>query len=76
MAAKDLFLQVQSELGSNAMNELASAVKLLRNGEIEDVKDVFVEVLQEQPDLLDRFLAFLPKRYRGAEPKSNDMQVY
>jgi hypothetical protein len=76
VAAKDLFLQVQSSLGSDAMNELASAVKLLRDGEIEEVKDVFVEVLKDQPNLLDRFLAFLPKRYRGTGPKTDDVHEY
>lgn len=58
------------------MNELASAVKLLRDGEIEEVKDVFVEVLQDQPDLLDRFLDFLPKRYRGTGPKTDVVHEY
>jgi len=59
------------------MQELAAAVKSLKDGEIEDVKDTFVEVLQDHPDLLDRFLSFLPKRYRGAGPKTSDMmQVF
>jgi len=76
VAAKELFLQVQSDLGPVAMNELAAAVKSLKDGEIEDVKETFVEVLQDQPELLDRFLAFLPKRYRGAGPRTSDMHVY
>lgn len=58
------------------MNELASAVKLLRDGEIEEVKEVFVEVLQDQPDLLERFLAFLPKRYRSTGPKTDELHEY
>jgi hypothetical protein len=76
IAAKELFLQVQNELGSDAMNELAAAVKSLKDGDIEDVKDTFVEVLQDQPDLLDRFLAFLPKRFRGSGPRTSDMHVF
>ena len=75
-SAKELFLQVQNDLGSDALNELAAAVKSVRDGEIEDVRDTFVEVLNDHPDLLDRFLAFLPKRYRGVSPRSGDMDVF
>lgn len=65
LAARDLFLQVQAELGTQTLNELASAVKSLKDGSIEDLKETFVDLLREQPELLDRFLAFLPKRFRG-----------
>lgn len=64
VAARDLFLQVQSELGTQTMNELAAAVKSMKDGSLEDLKDTFVELLQKQPELLERFLAFLPKRLR------------
>lgn len=59
------------------MSDLAIAVKsLAKDGEIEDVRDTFVEVLEDHPDLLDRFLEFLPKRYRGTSPRTSDMHVY
>lgn len=46
------------------MNELAVAVKSLTDGSVQNLRDTIVELLQEQPELLDRFLAFLPKRFR------------
>lgn len=59
------------------MYDLALAVKsLAKDGEIEDVRDMFVEVLRDHPDLLDSFLEFLPKRYRGSTPRTSDMHVF
>lgn len=65
VAARDLYLEVQSVVGSEKLMLLASAVKSLRKRPVEDLKETLVETLQDHPDLLERFMAFLPRRFRN-----------
>jgi len=63
-AAKELLLQIQTDMGSEAMEQIAQAVRSLHRRPIDDLKDRAVEILQGQPDLLEKFLRFLPRRFR------------
>jgi Paired amphipathic helix repeat len=62
--AKELLLQIQLELGNEKLLQIMEAVKLLHRSSVAELKERAVELLHDKPELLDRFLAFLPKRFR------------
>lgn len=64
VAAKELLLQIQEAMGSETMALIAEAVKTLHGVSSSDLKERAVGILREQPHLLERFLGFLPKRFR------------
>jgi len=64
VAAKELLLQIQEVMGTETMALIAEAVKNLHKRSIPDLKERAVGILRDQPDLLERFMDFLPKRFR------------
>ena len=64
ITAKELLLQIQLELGTERMIQITDAIKALHQSSVPELKERAVELLHEKPELLDRFLDFLPKRFR------------
>lgn len=64
IAAKQLLYEVKDVLGKDAMIEVAAAVKSYQYRSIPDLKESLVDLLKGQPDLLERFIDFLPLRFR------------
>jgi hypothetical protein len=64
VAAKELLLQIQLELGSEKMTLIAEAIKLLHQSSVSALKERVVDLLHERPELLEKFLEYLPKRFR------------
>jgi len=64
VAAKELLLQIQLELGTEKMTQIAEAIKLLHQSSVSELKERAVDLLHERPELLDKFLEYLPKRFR------------
>lgn len=62
--AKELLLQIQSTMGKEAMAQIATAVKNLHNTSIGDLKEHALGILQDRPDLFEKFVEFLPRRFR------------
>jgi hypothetical protein len=62
--AKELLLSIQRELGTDVMSQITEAIKLFHQRSVSDLKEKAVELLHEKPELLERFLDFLPKRFR------------
>jgi hypothetical protein len=52
-------------MGPAKMAEVADAVRSLSDHPASDLKYSLTEILQDQQDLLQKFLEFLPKRFRN-----------
>lgn len=63
-SAKDLLFDIQQAVGTEKMKQICRAIKSLHSKSVGDLKDRAEEILQSHPGLLDRFLDYLPKRFR------------
>jgi hypothetical protein len=63
-SAKDLLFDIQQAVGTEKMKQICRAIKSLHSKSVGDLKDRAEEILQSHPVLLDRFLDYLPKRFR------------
>jgi hypothetical protein len=64
-SAKDLLFDIQNAVGTEKMRQICRAIKSLQSKSIADLKDRAEDILQSHPALLDRFLDYLPKRFRS-----------
>ena len=62
--AKQLLLDIEDQLGKEKLAEVVNAIKRLHQKPISDLKSELVEVLKGHAELLQRFLEFLPRRFR------------
>ena len=63
--AKQLLLDVEAKLGAEKMAEVADAIKQLHRKSLLELKVVIVDIFKGNADFQQRFLEFLPKRYRS-----------
>ena len=64
-SAKDLLFDIQQAVGTEKMRQICRAIKSLQSKSISELKEHAVEILDSHPILLERFLDYLPKRYRS-----------
>lgn len=66
ISAKELLLEIQKAVGTEKLARVVSAVKALHDpSSVGDLKKVLVDILRNHPDLLERSMEFLPRRFRG-----------
>lgn len=64
--AKELLKDIQFALGTEKMAKICKAIKAYNNrSSIVSLRDCVEGILQNHPVLLERFVAFLPKRVRS-----------
>ena len=63
-SAKDLLGDIQQAVGTEKAKQICRAIKSMHSKSISELKGRAVEILHSHPTLLDRFLDYLPQRYR------------
>lgn len=63
-SAKDLLFDIEQAVGTEKMKQICRAIKSWQSKSISELKDRAVEILHSHPTLRDRFLDYLPQRYR------------
>ena len=63
--AKELLMDIQQAVGTDKMSQICRAIKSLDRRSVADLKEKTEEILHGHPELLDRFLGYLPKQFRS-----------
>lgn len=62
--AKQLLLEVEERLGKEKLAEVADAIKRLHQTSVTELRLHLFDILRGHPDLIQKFVAFLPARFR------------
>ena len=62
-SAKELLLDIQREMGKEKMAEVAGAIISLNQGSERESKEALLRILKNQPQLHQRLVKFLPRRF-------------
>lgn len=63
-SAKDLLLDIQQAVGTAKLGQICKAIKTLHHRSVGELKGRVEDILQNHPSLLDRFMEYLPKKFR------------